>query len=365
MNKVRLYYVDWLRILVILSLIPYHSALTYTGLGDTYIKSPIKEPEVLPFLIISAPLGSFFMTLLFFISGIATYHSFTKRGSKKFLMERLKKVLLPFILGTLLLCPVQAYFKGLYDGFSGSLIEFIPEFFSKKIVTYLGYAHLWFLLYLLIFTFMCIPLFCRWIKHPEKLQGLSDFLCRGNNIYYPILFIILVEMLLRPFFTGMQTLIMDWANDVVYLSMIVFGFVFACDHRLQERVDELKNISGVIFSVLSAAYIAVSYLWLVHDKDLWIFWAATKGLYECCAIIFILALGKRYLNRKSRTLDYLKKATFSYYIFHFVPICFFTYLVSSFSGNSYAKYLLVVIAAYICVTVLYEIFAKMKTRLSS
>jgi len=364
-NKERLYYVDWLRILVILSLIPFHSALTYTGLGDIYIKATIREPEVLPFLIVTVPLGGFFMTLLFFISGIATYHSFTKRGSEKFLSERLKKVLLPFILGTLLLCPVQAYFKGLYEGFSGSLIEFLPEFFSKKIVTYLGYAHLWFLLYLFIFTLACIPLFRRWTKHQEKLQELSAFLRRGNNIYYPILFIVLAEMLLRPFSSGMQTLIMDWANDVVYMSMLVFGFVFACDTRLQERVEKLKNISGVIFSVLSVLYIVIFYLWLVHGKNLWIFWATTKGLYECHAIIFVFALGKKYLNRKSKALDYLNKASFSYYIFHFVPVSFFTYYVSRFSGNSYVKYLLVVIPSCICVAAFYEIFVRVKIRLAA
>lgn len=33
-EKERLYYADWLRILTILSLIPYHSALTYTSLGE-------------------------------------------------------------------------------------------------------------------------------------------------------------------------------------------------------------------------------------------------------------------------------------------------------------------------------------------
>ena len=85
MERIRLYYVDWLRVLVVLSLIPYHAALTYTGLGDIYIKTQINDIRVLPFLILSVPLGSFFMTLLFFLSGISAYYSFQYRVRTSYL----------------------------------------------------------------------------------------------------------------------------------------------------------------------------------------------------------------------------------------------------------------------------------------
>lgn len=91
MERVRLYYVDWLRTLVILSLIPYHAALTYTGIGDIYIKNVIKDIGALPFIIVTVPLGSFFMTLLFFLSGISSYYSFQYRGKINYLKERVNK----------------------------------------------------------------------------------------------------------------------------------------------------------------------------------------------------------------------------------------------------------------------------------
>jgi fucose 4-O-acetylase-like acetyltransferase len=123
MEKERLYYIDWLRALVVLSLIPFHSALTYTGSGDTYIYAVVNSVSVLPLKLFVSVLGSFFMPLLFFVSGIASYHSIQRRGEKGFVGERFRKLLVPFILGTLLLCPVQAYFKGLHDGFSGNLLQ--------------------------------------------------------------------------------------------------------------------------------------------------------------------------------------------------------------------------------------------------
>lgn len=358
LEKVRLYYIDWLRVLVILSLIPYHSALTYTGLGDIYIKTPINDIEVMPFLIFTAPLGSFFMTLLFFVSGIATYYSFQNRGSRKFKRERVRKLLVPFVLGTLFICPVQAYFKGLYNGFSGNIIGFLPEFFSTKIVNYLGYAHLWFLLYLFVFSLICIPLFKKWQGHGEKLNQLSIFLCKGNNIYLPILFIIFAEMLLRPFFSGMQTFIMDWANDVVYISIFIFGFVFASDQKIQQRVSKLKNVSCLVFTLLSIFYVMISYLWLVDGTDLWVFWAITKGAYECSAIIFLLWLGEKCFNRKSKALSYLNKASFTYYLLHFIPVSMFTYYFTKINSSAYIKYFLVVILSYLFIFTFYEIFVR-------
>lgn len=368
MEKERLYYIDWLRVLVVLSLIFYHSALTYTELGNIYIRTPLHDARGLPFLIIAAPLRSFFMTLLFFVSGVAAYYSLKYRGNHKFIGERIRKVLIPFLLGTLILCPIQAYFKALYNGFSGNLISFIPEFFSYKIAEYLGYSHLWFLLYLFVFSLLCLPLFTKWSRNEAELKRITQFLSEGNNIYIPILFIVAAEMLLRPFFPGLQTLIGDWANDVVYLSVFIFGFVFASDISLQERLRRLAKISKIIFCVLAVVYIIIEYLIMLDESSfssLKIFLDISKGLYECAAIIFLLWFGKKYLNKKSAVLNYLNKASFTVYMIHFVPVSMFTYLFMGMEMNVYMKYLLVVLLSYIFVFIFYELFDKLVLRPAS
>jgi len=367
MEKERLYYIDWLRIVVVLSLVLYHSALTYTELGDIYIRAPLHNVWVIPFLIITVPLRSFFMTLLFFVSGIATYYSIKHRGKYKFLGERVRKILIPFLLGTLILCPIQAYFKALYDGFTGTLIKFIPIFFSSKITGYLGYAHLWFLLYLFVFSLLSLPLFAKWIKCEMELKNISQFLCKGNNIYMPILFIVIMEMLLRPFFPGPQTLIGDWANDVVYFSVFIFGFVFASDRYIQERVNRLANISKVILCILITVYIIIEYLMMTDESsfgDLKIFMDISKGLYECAAIIFLLWLGKKYFNKRSSALKYLNKASFTVYMIHFVPVSMFTYLFIRTELNVYIQYLLVVLLSYLSIFIIYELFIRRTRYLS-
>jgi peptidoglycan/LPS O-acetylase OafA/YrhL len=362
----RLYYIDWLRVLVVLTLIPFHAALTYSGLGDTYIATPFHDIRVIPFILIVAPLGNFFMTLLFFVSGIASFHTIRSKGIGQYSSGRFRKLMVPLVLGTLFICPIQAYFKALYEGFSGSYFAFLPEFFSGKIVYYLGYAHLWFLLYLYVFSMLCLPLFSKWSKDHGHLKRVSAFLCRGNRILIPMAYILVAEVTLRPFFNGMQTLIGDWANDVVYLSMFIFGYVFASEAEIREKIGEYFRLSVFLAAACLAVFFYTYWMWTVEEADgmyLAILWMFAKGIYECAAIILLIGLGKKYLNKRSPALDYLNGSSFTYYLIHFVPVSLFTYVFIGTELNVYLRYLLTVVLSYIFIAAAYELFAKRSLKL--
>lgn len=363
MGKTRLYYVDWLKVFVILSLIPYHAALTYTGLGDIYIKKVITDIRVIPYILITMPLDNFFMTLLFFLAGINTYYALQYRKKHEYIKERLRKLLIPLVIGTIFLCPLQAYFKALYYGFEGNYFEFIPEFFSIKIVDYLGYAHLWFILYLLVFSLMCYPLFAKWTKEETRFIKLKDFISSNNNIYIPILWIIIVETFLRPIFPGMQILIMDWANDIVYISVYIFGFIYASDIKIQYRLDRMLSLSTVLVLICFIGLFIIYCYWLLYNGDniiITIIWAFLKGIYECFLIIMLLGIGKKYFNKESKILKYLNKASFTYYLFHLLAVSCFTYLFVNNNFNEYNKYIITVLLSYFTIVILYEFIKRIK-----
>ncbi|HEX3037435.1 MAG TPA: acyltransferase family protein [Oscillospiraceae bacterium] len=362
MKSKRLYYVDWLRVLVILSLIPFHAAFTFLKLGNVYIKAPMSSLEAIPFVVITTCLEDFFMTLLFFVSGIATYYSFQSRQANQYIKERIHKLLLPFLFGTILLCPLQAYLKAIYEGFHGNYLQFIPEFFSAKIVYYLGYAHLWFLLYLFIFSLLCVPLFKKW-QSTNRIQRIVDFLVKGNHILLPIAVIVLLELFLRPFFHTSQTLIMDWANDTVYLSMFVFGYIFAADQRILVKLREYFKLSVILVVLSLVLLFFLNYQWEIAGSSavyLTVMWAAIKGIYECSAIVFLICICSKYLNNESKQIKYLSKASFPIYIFHFLPLTFFILIFIKMNLNIYLKYLLIISLSYLAVFLIYEVISKLK-----
>jgi glucan biosynthesis protein C len=367
MQAKRLVYIDWLRALVILSLIPFHAALTYTRYGAVPIKAPVSGPAALPFLIVSVPLGDFFMTLLFFISGMASFHSFQSRGSGCYVWERTKKLIFPFLLGWfLLLCPVTGYVQALYEGYAGGFLNFIPQFFWYQSFHYMGYGHLWFLLYLYVFSLLCVPLFNRWKKDESRTERTGAFFSKEHRLLLPIGFIVLLELCLRPFFhPDAYIIVFDWANDAVYLSLFIFGYVFASDGRIQERIKAYYKPS-MVFGLLSLATLFFvniqSQVFYSDEIYLTPLWVISKGVYECSAIIFLLNFGRTRLNRGGRAVRYLSGASFTYYIFHYLPVTFFTFLFIELKIHIFLKFLLVVILSYITVFLIYEFWRRVSIR---
>lgn len=344
-------------------LIPYHSSLSYSGLGQTYVQTQIEDFRVIPFLIIGVLMDNFSMTLLFFVSGIASFYALKYKGKRNYINQKFKKILIPFLLGTIFICPFQAYFKALNEGFYGGMIFFIREFFSAKIVYYLGYAHLWFLLYLFLISLVTLPLLLGFLKDDKKILKISKFLCHKNNIYYPIVLIVLIEILLRPYFPGKQIIINDYANDILYMIVFVFGFIYAYDDNLQKQILKLFDISKLMIVISLVILFYVYYNFMILDNNfmyLRYLRAFAKGIYECFVIIWLMNLAFKYFNRRTKLLDYLNKASYTYYIFHFLPISAMSYFMTKFNLNIYIKYLLVVIISYVFVFLIYELKSILK-----
>lgn len=363
MESKRLFYMDWLRVLVILSLIPYHAALTYLRYGSVPIKEPVAGAAALPFLIVHVSLSDFFMTLLFFISGIASFYSFRSKQSGGYIWERTKKLIFPFLIGWfILLCPITGYIQALHEGYTNGFLNFIPQFFWYQSFHYTGYGHLWFLMYLYFFSLICVPLFNRWKKQECRLEQLGAFFSKGHRLLLPACFIILLELCLRPFFhPDAYIIVFDWANDAVYLSMFVFGYVFASNEKLQEKIKDYFKLS-MVFGILAALfYVNIqSQVFYSNEAFLTYLWALAKGVYECSAIIFLINIGRKRLNKDSRAIRYLNGASFTYYIFHFLPVTFFTFLFMELKIHIFLKFLMVIVSSYITVFLIYEFWRKIK-----
>jgi hypothetical protein len=257
---------------------------------------------------------------------------------------------------------VTAYLQALYEGFEGGFLSFIPQFFLYKIFYYHGYGHLWFLLYLFVFSMLCLPLFNRWQRDESRIRRIGDFLSKGHRLLLPVGVIIVFELLLRPLFhPDAYVIIFDWANDAVYLSMFIFGYVFAADARIQERIKGYFT-SSVVFGTLSLAvlfYVNIqSQVFYSNEAYLTPLWAFAKGVYECSAVIFLLNAGRTCLNKGGRIIGYLSTASFKVYIFHFLPVTFFTLLFIRLNIQIFVKFLLVVVLSYAAVFLMYEFWSR-------
>ncbi len=108
---------DYLRTFAIILVLLHHAVLAYVTFSQLNPWTPITFAPVVDsqkwsgFDLIALFNDTWFMALLFFISGLFVWRSLTRKVSRRFLRGRLIRLGIPFVIGVLLLIPL-AYFPG-------------------------------------------------------------------------------------------------------------------------------------------------------------------------------------------------------------------------------------------------------------
>ena len=102
----RLHYIDWLRVLAVLLLFPFHTSRVFNFGEAFYVKSPYLS------MAINYSLGfvdRWQMPLLFLLAGCSAYFSLAKRSPGTFARERWVRLGVPLLFGILVIMPPQTY----------------------------------------------------------------------------------------------------------------------------------------------------------------------------------------------------------------------------------------------------------------
>ena len=258
----RLYYMDWLRVIIIGMVFVAHVMMPFSG-APWLITADQKFPLGGG---IAAIGNQFAMPVMFFLAGAGAYFSLRRRSPGHFARERLLRLGLPFVLFTLLLSPVQSYYAARNAGtYSGPFFpDYLPHFFNLDGFTgfdlswigHYGY-HLWFLGFLLVFSLAAIPIF-RWLEKPGG-KRLSDRLARLAERRGGLLLLFLPFALLQIplvfFWPGYQS----WANTAFWAGFFVLGYLFYTDPRFAAAIRRDWKIWAwaAVITVLILAVLAI------------------------------------------------------------------------------------------------------------
>ena len=106
-TRTRRYDIDWLRIAAVLLLIPFHTARVFKVGEQFYAKNEQLSPALQRFIVFVQP---WHMSLLFVLAGAASWFALGYRSGGRYAAERLKRLLVPFLFGLVVIIPPQAYF---------------------------------------------------------------------------------------------------------------------------------------------------------------------------------------------------------------------------------------------------------------
>lgn len=348
---VRLLHVDHLRNIVILGLILFHTARLFDS-DPWHVKD---AGRYLAADLLIAAFNIVQMPLLFFLAGIAAFHSLRSRSAGRFLKERMLKIGLPLLAGILLVVPPQVYVERLSTGmsgrmspidFSGSYGAFYGRFFSCCYpAANFSWHHLWFLIYLLAYSLILLPLLlvlCRPTVH-ASIVSLGDWLARGPRLMLLALPILASELALRRSFPSTHALIDDFANHAHYLVLILTGWLVAASPALASAAARAWTW------LLGAAALAIG-LWLLlratgtglpHAER-----QALRALAEWTAIAGLFGWASCHLARPLPFLTAFSAIGFGFYILHQTLIVLLGFWLAEWSDAPFAKFAVVAAASF-------------------
>jgi hypothetical protein len=208
-------------------------------------------------------------------------------------------------------------------------------------------AHLWFILYLFVFSLVGLPVF-QWLRS-ERGRRVTQSL--GTAMQSPLSLTVLGIPLTLAAATG----ILGDMNPAYYFMVFFFGFVFASHVRFQKSIDELTWIAlayGIAETVLNITFPIRNYApWTLQ----WMILGFTYQMGRWMLTLAALGLGHRFLNRSSRLLQYASEAAMPFYLLHMTFSVVTGYFVIQFEAPVAVKYPLVVLLATGLTIIAYEL----------
>ena len=357
----REYYLDWIRNGVVLILIPFHAAVTFSHIGKGYVYTP-RPADSWFYIFLSDFFNLWIMRLLFFVSGISASFSLKKRTNRDFVLYRFKRLILPVLFLIFTLGPLSGYILAVgRDAFSRSFLNFYPLFFSQP-KKYLFWGHMWYCVYLFIFSLVYLPLLSYLKKRPAVTDGIGRFLTKGNRIFLPMLIVIFFEVILRPFYPGYQSFAGDWANVAVYSVFFLLGFIMARNPEVFDRIVKNRGVF-LVAAVISTLLYLYCKRFLFADES-YGHLAVLSALWGTAAYTWVFSLTgilKKRANRSSAPLAYLSRTSFSLYLFHYLILSLLNYIFLKTSLPYFAVWLITTLGTYLIFAFLFEFLLK-KTR---
>lgn len=110
----RLTYVDNLKVVLIAAIIVFHAILGYAGLVEVWTYSEVREVTLSPaveitLFVLVSPFGFFLIALFFLVAGLLTPPSLERKGTRRFVTDRLVRLGVPFVLYVFLVQPSLVY----------------------------------------------------------------------------------------------------------------------------------------------------------------------------------------------------------------------------------------------------------------
>ena len=351
----RQYYIDWLRIIAIILVLFFHTAMIFAEEWSWHINNDERSYLWLEF---NFWLSRFRMPLLFFISGFGSYLALRKRSPLRYTRERALRLLIPLHVAIFLVVPPQIFFERLTQGATFTFGEFYPTIFQGTPYPEgnTSWHHMWFVAYLFFYAVAALPIFLL-LRKPQVQATLQRWISAVPNLTYALF--IIPTALLFTFWTvewpSTHAFIDDWGYHPYWFSFFLGGYLAGLAPNMLDTLQKHRR------NLLGLAILAI----VIINTIRWNKWEDIPLLNSLYVILLpidawlwllaLVGLGKQYLNRPHPLLAYANQAIYPFYILHqTVIVVVGYYVVTLVDEGILAKYLFISGVSFVLTVALYE-----------
>ncbi len=310
----RQYYIDWLRILLIISVFLFHLGMIFNT-WDWHVKNDIVYDGLLRQIMIF--LHNWRMPLLFMISGAGTWYALKNISTGRYLLERTKRLLIPLMAGIFILVPVQVYIEKA-DHYQ-SLLAFYPHMFEGFYPQgNFSWHHLWFIAYLFVIALIISPFLnmLRSSRFMAMVGNMEQIFTRPLGLNLIIIPLLLSQIILRNFFeTETHALVNDWASITSYLIFFLAGFILLPIKSIAGAMTRYRRLylaeTAVMMTVMMMVQKQVD---TVRTAEV-LYDVAALAMSWTCAVA-VTGYARKYLDCTSSFRKMANEAIYPFYLLH-------------------------------------------------
>lgn len=360
----RHYYLDWLRVLAFGLLFLFHSWRPFDHL-PWHIKN---ADQSIVFDLLTFFTHGWRMFLIFLVSGAGTFLAMRSRKGA-FVKDRVKRLIVPFIFGILLIIPPQRFYEWImFYEFQGSYLDFLSVYplhqldanMGASVLLWFGHlgTHLWYLPFLFVMTLFTLPFLKRIQRGKFDFTFLKKLMSTRFGIFILILPLFISRFLLKPLFSEYT----DWADFFVYIWPFLYGFVLMTDHEFIEIIKKkttlLLNV-GVLSSTLfiyiasQGGHMVEAYL---HPSFslLHLGFSGLSAIIAVSWILFFVGFFAKFMNFNHRLLIPANISILPIYVLHQTLIIVFGYYIVGLEINLVFKFIIIAFTAIPASVLLYK-----------
>jgi len=228
-----------------------------------------------------------------------------------------------------------------------------------------GWAHLWFVAYLLIFSLISLPLLiCLKRQGESSLAGkYVNFFTKRGAILLLAVPLMVINIILTPKWPMAQlNLYDDWTYFCYDLTVFIYGYIICLHESLWQAVYRHLRIS-LLLAIVSTVFVLIMRIEIPSFSrpaytPRYMLYSVFLGLHTWCWILALVALAKKFLSGTNGFLKSGNQASYPFYILHFVLMLVIGNYVMQWHLGLAAEFVVLSVLTFVATLGSYELLVK-------